>query len=529
MLREAAYYTRMSLGVYRLIRAHRISDPERTVITQMVNRERHFLETLRSTVFANPQNPYNRMFKIARCSCEDLEQGISSNGLESTLKELHRAGVYLSHDEFKCKKPIVRSGLTIPANHASFLNPLVSGTFESRSGGSRSAGTITPQNLQNQLYRECYHSFMSREWDLDRRAFVGMMPILPAAWGLGQCLQAARRGSRAERWFAVGGTMRNSGHYRTVTKSMVILAKVVGADVPFPSYLKQDDFSKAAEWIARRRQKGVSCWTNGLVSPCVRVAAAAVEKGLDIRGTIFRVGGEALTDAKRRVFESAGVEVFPNYHINELGLIGQACRQMNKGNCVHIQRDAVAVISYRRKSPLADCEVSSLLFTSLLPFAPRVLINVEMDDAGVLGRAHCDCVYQKAGFVDQVSEIYSYGKLTGQGITLVGGDVVRILEEILPQRFGGVPGDYQLVEEEASLQTQVVLRMSPRLGVTSTAIVKEEFLREVRKLYGGSTANRQWHHTGAVKVVFAEPYVTSAGKVLSLHLLGPGMRNTSES
>jgi hypothetical protein len=529
MLPEAAYYARMSLGVVQLLRAPRISDPEGTVLAQMANRERNFLKTIQNAVFGNPGNPYKRMFQIAGCSYEDLEQGVTRDGLEPTLAALHRAGVYLSHDEFKCKKPILRSGQTIPVTQASFINPLVSGNYESRSGGSRSAGTITRQNLENQLYRECYHSFMSREFDLEHRAFVGMMPILPAAWGLGNCLQAVRRGSRAERWFTIGGTMRNSGHYRAVTKAMVILAKVMGADVPFPSYLQQDDFSQAAEWIARKRQRGVSCWTNGLLSPCVRVAAAALEKGFDIRGTIFRAGGEALTDAKRRVIESAGGEVFPNYHIHELGLIGQACRQMNKGNCVHIQRDAVAVISYRRTAPLTDYEVNSLLFTSLLHFAPRVLVNVEMDDAGVLGPARCDCVYQKAGFKEQVSEIHSYGKLTGQGITLVGGDVVRILEEILPRQFGGAPGDYQLVEEEASLQTQVLLRVSPRSGVTSTEAVKEGFLREVRKLYGGSTAGRQWQHTRAVKVVVGEPYVTPAGKVLSLHLLGPGMGNTYES
>jgi hypothetical protein len=529
MLHEAAYYMHMSLGVYRLVRARSISDPERTVLDQMANREQSFLKTVQNTIFANPDNPYNRMFQLAGCSFGDLEQGVNRDGLESTLTGLHRAGVYLSHDEFKCKKPIVRSGQTIASNHASFLNPLVSGSFESRSGGSRSVGTITRQNLRNQLYRECYHSFMSREWDLKHRAFVGLMPILPASWGLGHCLQAARRGNPAERWFAIGGTMRNSGHYRAVTKALVILAKALGAKVPFPSYLKPDDFSLAAEWIAGRLQEGISCWVSGLVSPCVRVAAAALEKGLDIRGTIFRAGGEALTDAKRRVFESVEAEVLPNYHINELGLIGQACRQMNKGNCIHIQRDAVAVISYRRKAPLTDYEVNSLLFTSLLPFATRVLVNVEMDDAGVLDRARCDCIYQRAGFVDQLSEIYSYGKLTGQGITIVGGDVVRILEEILPQRFGGVPGDYQIVEEEASLQTQVLLRVSPRVGVASIEAIKETFLREVRKLYGGSAAGRQWQHTGAVKVVIGEPYVTSSGKVLSLHLLGPMTGDKHES
>jgi hypothetical protein len=522
MLREVAYYTRMSRGVLKLLRAPKIADPEGIVLAQMANRERHFLETARDVIFANPNHPYCRMFQLAGCSFEDLKQGVKRDGLEPTLAALHRAGVYLSHDEFKGKKPIMRSGQTIPSSNASFINPLVSGFYQSRSGGSRSKGTITQQSLEIQLYRECYYHFMNREFGLDKRSFVGVMPILPAAWGLGQCIQAARRGKCFERWFTVGGTFRSSGHYRAATKAMVILARAMGANIPSPMYFQPNDFSRAAAWLAEKRRKGDPCWVHGLLSLCVRIAAAALEMGYDIRGTIFRVSGEALTDAKRRVIESTGAEVFPFYHIHEFGQIGQSCRQMNTGNCVHIQRDAVAVISWHRAAPLTDIEVNSLLFTSLLPFAPRVLINVEMDDAGILGPVRCDCTYQKSGFVEQVSDIYSFGKLTGQGITLIGADVVHILEEILPQRFGGAPGDYQLVEEEGSNQTQILLRISPRSGISSPEVVKEAFLGEVRRLFGGSMTFRQWQHTGAVKAVIGEPHVTGSGKVLPLHLLGPG-------
>jgi len=358
MFTEIAYYTRMSRGVAGLLRASKIPNPEQAVLTQMANREHQFLETIQRTVFANPENPYHRMLQLAGCSYEDLKRGVWSNGLEPFLETLHRAGVYLSHDELKCKKPIVRSGQTIRANSGSFLNPLVSWTYEARSSGSRSSGTITRHNLQNQLYRECYSHFLQEEFDLHNRAHIGVMPILPSAWGLWTCIRAARSGGRVERWFAAGGSLRDSGHYRTVTKAIAILAKLMGADVPFPRYLEPDDFSKAAEWIAKRKREGILCWVNGVVSPCVLVAAAALDKGFDIQGTMFQVGGEALTDAKRRVIESAGAEVFPNYHIHELGPIGQACRQMRKGNCVHIQKDAVAVITYRRAAPLTSAEVN---------------------------------------------------------------------------------------------------------------------------------------------------------------------------
>jgi len=302
----------------------------------------------------------------------------------------------------------------------------------------------------------------------------------------------------------------------------------MGANVPFPTYLQPNEFGPAAEFIARKRQEGIACWVRGIASPCVRVAAAALEKGLDIRGTVFSVGGEALTDAKRKTVESTGAEIFPRYNIHEIGFVGQACRQMNGGNSVHLHRDAVAVISYRRAAPLTDVEVDSLLFTTLLPSTPRILINAEMDDAGMIGKTSCGCAYHKAGFTDQISGIYSYGKMTGQGITLAGDDVLHILEDVLPRRFGGAPGDYQLVEQETPYQTRILLRISPRTGVRSATAVQEGFFEELRKIYGGSLTNRQWQHSKALQAVLEEPYVTAAGKVLPLHLLGHGTGNSHE-
>ena len=36
----------------------------------------------------------------------------------------------------------------------------------------------------------------------------------------------------------------------------------------------------------------------------------------------------------------------------------------------------------------------------------------------------------------------------------------------MPARLGGGPGDYQLVEREGAAQTQLTLRVSPRVGVS---------------------------------------------------------------
>lgn len=210
------------------------------------------------------------------------------------------------------------------------------------------------------------------------------------------------------------------------------------------------------------------------------------------------------------------------YAIHEVGSIGSACSHMRDGNRVHLHEDEVAVITRRRIAPLSEVEVNSLLFTPLLPFSPCVLINAEMDDMGVIDDARCDCAYSAIGFRRQIRDIRSYGKLTGQGVTLVGTDIVAIIEEALPGRLGGVPGDYQLVEIEGAIQTELILRVSPRVKISGEHQVKQCFLEELRRCYGGALAARLWQHSDALRVSITEPHATVTGKVLPLHLMTNG-------
>jgi hypothetical protein len=337
-------------------------------------------------------------------------------------------------------------------------------------------------------------------------------------------LTFARRGLPYEKWFALGGTFRGSGHYRLVTKFLLLEARLLGVPLKFPYYLPQNDFLPVARWIARRRAEGMKpiLWSN--VSGGVRVASSAMEAGLDISGTTCLVGAEPLTDAKREIIEAAGCEAYARYGISELGQVGAPCPQMNFGDTVHVCMDSLAVISYRRMAPLTEVEIDSLMFTSLLPCAAFVLVNVEMDDSGVLEPARCNCQLKELGFTQQLGNIYSYGRLTGQGMTLVGGDIVSILERSLPRRFGGTTTDYQLVECEGKNQTEMELRVHPRVGTHSPEEIKRYFLSEVKALWGGALTTRNWVQTDSVRVVIAEPYVSGKQRVHPLHLLGTTQR-----
>lgn len=519
MLAEARYFARMMRGCYDLVRTKPAQDPQNLICEHLRNREANFLHLMQRTVFANPSNPYHRMFEWAGYSYGDLAEAIQADGLENTLSALRDAGVYLAHDEFKGKKPIVRAGRTIQTDPGCFANPLTSSSLETTSSGSRSSGTVTRPSLEFQIYREAQEALVYAQFLSTPRVVGAVYPFLPSTVGIRRSISCHRLGFPIEQWYAVGGSVRDSGHYRLMTRLLVLEARLLGLPICYPEYLSYNDFTPAARWIADQKIKGKDVLFLAPVSMAVRTASAALDAGLDIEGTIFMSGAEPLTDAKRAAIEKAGAEVYPRYGISEMGWVGCSCREMKQGSCVHVMKDSVAVISRRRKAPLNDVEVDSLLITTLHPSSAYVLVNVEMDDCGTIEPAECDCSLKALGFTEQLRDIYSFGKLTGQGITLLGSDMLDVLEKRLPARFGGSPADYQLVEREGDGQTETELRVSPRVGVPSSHEVSVFFLAEVKKLWGGSLTYRQWSQTDGFKVVIEEPIVSGDRKIHALHLL----------
>jgi hypothetical protein len=158
--------------------------------------------------------------------------------------------------------------------------------------------------------------------------------------------------------------------------------------------------------------------------------------------------------------------------------------------------------------------------TSIRPTAPLSLLNVNMGDQAELGTRDCGCALQRLGFTTHLHGIRSYEKFTAGGMTFLGVDVLRILEEVLPARFGGGPGDYQLVEDDAAdARARIRLLVRPSVGVVDPDAVADAFLTAMGD---GSAADRvmslAWRNARVLHVERRAPIVQPSGKIRPAHV-----------
>ncbi len=76
----------------------------------------------------------------------------------------------------------------------------------------------------------------------------------------------------------------------------------------------------------------------------------------------------------------------------------------------------------------------------------------------------------------------SSDKLTGEGVTFIGTDLVNIIEEILPAKFGGASTDYQILKEEDEQgHTRLSIIVDPKLGAIDEVELITTVLHELGK------------------------------------------------
>ena len=148
-----------------------------------------------------------------------------------------------------------------------------------------------------------------------------------------------------------------------------------------------------------------------------------------------------------------------------------------------------------------------------------IMLNVSMGDQAVLSERSCGCPLEKLGWTTHLHEIRSFEKLTAGGMTFYDSDLVRVLEEILPARFGGGPTDYQVVDESTEDKVpRVRLLIHPRIGPLDLQAVRQVFLAAVGDGSGVEQVMMMaWRDAGLPVVDREEPRVTPGGKVQHVH------------
>jgi hypothetical protein len=520
---NAAMYWRFGWGLRGFLRSQITLDQARQTIKQRFReRQNNFLTLIRKAIYENNNSPYLKLLKLAGCEYGDIEKMTMSDGIESSLERLRKAGVYVSLEEFKGKKEVVRSGKAFQFREREFDNPNILSHFETRSGATRSVGTRTIYDFDS--LSSYWATYMVPYLD----AF-GIFDIPYALWyainpGFGPFLLLAfsKAGKPPSKWFSPLGkksSMRLLRH-KLLTQYIVYCGRLFRAKWPKPEYVNFDDAWKVANWMADAVRERGGCCLNTYTNSAVRVCHAAKERGFDINGAKFLVGGEPVTGAKRAEIEATGATACPYYGFTEGGFVGAACSNPNEADDIHLFEDSFALILHTRQVIHAGISVDAFLFTSLLPSTAKVLLNVEIGDYGVIETRSCGCKFDELGFNKHIYHIRSFDKLTGEGVSLVGTDLVRIIEEVLPTKFGGSSIDYQILEEEDERrQTRLSIIVSPSVGTIDEDELIKTILIELQK--GGTSeknAAEMWFQAEALRVRREEPRTTVRGKLLPLHI-----------
>lgn len=486
----------------------------------LVRREEAFLDIARRAIYGYPHSAYAPLLEMAGCEYGDLEKSVREEGLEPTLRALREAGVYITFEEYKGREPVVRGSRTIELHPLAFDNPLTDQAYSGTTGGTTGVGTRVGTDLEN-LHAQVPHLMMLRH-------VTGVLGYPAAMWkgqlpdpvGIGIYLRCAAYGARIDRWFTpvTGDYYSPPLRFRLATRYVVLASRLFGIPCPSPEPLPLAEAVEIARWAADACARGGRCEVVATASLAVRICQAAAEEGLDLTGTVMMGGGEPFTAAKRAAINAVGAEYAALYISEDTGPIGLPCQRPVEENDQHLLTDNLAVIQHPREVMNSGTSVDAFYFTSLKPLVSKVLLNMESDDYGIMEERSCGCPLEELGYHLHARRIRSFGKLTGEGVTLVGSDMIRILEEVLPERIGGGPQDYQLVEEEdAKGFSRLALLIHPRVDAPEDGRVIEILLRAIADSGdAGGLASSFWHQAKTFRVRREKPIWTARGKFMPI-------------
>ncbi|MDH3733017.1 MAG: hypothetical protein OEU54_05760 [Gemmatimonadota bacterium] len=486
----------------------------------LATRENRFFEMVGAAAFDRPQSLLGRLFRHAGVGRGELHGLVEREGLEGALKALFRAGVYITVDEFKGRAPLVRGSLSLDATPESLRNPLARFHVAAQSGGSRSKA---PPFLIDLAYvRASANAFLLH---LDAN---GLASSRKATWespGAGcrfRLLKYACFGPRPDAWFTPVDPRDPDLDPIFLWSQRAMRAGGFIARAPLPSatIATRDDPSPILAWIQSCLMAGEVPHVHTQPTALVALAIAARKAGADLTGAFGTTLGEPTTVARLATIESCGLKAFPRYGTIEAGPIGYGCRNPTEVDEVHFIRDLHAFIQPGENGPDVGLPPRSILLTALHTAAPYTMLNFSMGDEAIVDESDCGCALSSLGWNPRLRHIRSFEKFTAAGITFDDTEVVRLLEEVLPRRFGGGPADFQLVEDENDQGEPVlILRVHPRVDDLEESALGEAFFSVLGE--GSPIAQvmqRALHGSVTLEVERGPPHMTRSGKFTHLHI-----------
>jgi hypothetical protein len=486
-------------------------------------REERFLELVRSQIFERPKSPYFKLLSLAGCEFSDLQDSVRRFGIEETLVRLASEGAYLTIEEFKGKKDVIRGRHSFRVFPNSFDNDSGSAGYRTQSSGTSNEPTRSFVSLGLLSIRTPASSVAFAAHGLFSHVHAMYDSILPGSGGINNLLIYSKMGVTTDRWFAQRVPIRSRSerlyHYFT-TQLIVAAASRFGSGFPKPEFLAHEEIETIIHWAATQQAVQRDCCITTAASNAARIARGARRLGISLERTKFIVTGEPFTDSKREAIEAVGATGIPRYAYGGSVNIGYGCANPLFTDEVHVNQHLLALCTNPR--PLGDTSpaINPLLCTTLDPAFPKLLFHVESGDYGLMIRRDCGCALEKAGLSLHLYSIRSFEKFTSEGMNYFYGDLYDLFERILPGEFGGGPGEYQLIEEEDPTgQTRLTLVVHPQVKDLDEskiiAVLRTELSRRSR---GDRFMTDVWSRAGTFRIRRTVPYASPRGKILPLHI-----------
>jgi hypothetical protein len=523
LLEDVRMTWRFATGLFRFLREPLTETLSRRLLQeQLHNRNESFLRLVERGIFGNPRSPYLPLLRHAGMDASGVRSLVGRNGLEGALEHLFDAGVRVRLEEFKGRRPIRVAGEEHPVGAGDFDNPLLARHYEARTGGSRGVGTRLIVDLDLLTHEAAYELFFQRDLKVEDAAIAVWRPVPPGAAGMKNVLRYAKMGRPAARWFSQQPlSLRAEARQALFTLTALCTSRLARRPLAVPTYVPIDQAAQVALWAVEQKRQGRRAFVDTNSACGVRVCLAAEREGLDMSGICFRLGSEPFSHGKARVFERNGCRAVSHYSMAEVGRIGIACANPEEPDEVHIAHDKLALVEKATTHGSEGASIAALFLTTIHPATPKIMLNVETGDYGTMGARDCGCRLQALGFDRHLHTIRSYEKLTSEGMNAFGADLVGLIEEVLPARFGGDATDYQFVEEEENGLPRVGLVVSPRVGpLDETRVISAvlEALRGTGDNAAGRLTASSWRAGGTLRVERREPCQTGVGKILPLHV-----------